>query len=215
MFSSSPSTEVKKFTMSCARIEDIDSRLAGILGNTKPTTLVIHVGMNNLEKDTPDTLRVRQKYCSLIRHTKYACPGAKLIMSGIFQRTDRNQLVTLVAQANELLQDLCAAYTVEYMDNSAHMNKKVLNLKQDGLHLTRTGARGLSTRLTKVVLNEDPFQTTQKGPDRRQEERYVQQSAHHSHPTNTQCWPLPPYPTHIMPRYPLLGARPEAGPSLL
>ena len=107
-------TEVKKFTMSGARIEDIDSRLAGILGNTKPTTLVIHVGINNLEKDTPDT--IRQKYCSLIRHAKYACPGAKIIMSGIFQRTDRNQLVTLVAQATEpMLQDLCAAYTVEYI----------------------------------------------------------------------------------------------------
>ena len=44
-------TEVRKFTMSGARVEDIESRLLGIIGTTRPNTLIIHVGTNNLIKD--------------------------------------------------------------------------------------------------------------------------------------------------------------------
>ena len=71
-------TEVRKFTMSGARIEDIGSRLPNIIGNTKSDTLIIHVGTNNLVQDSIEELR--RKYCSLLRQTKHACPETKIIM---------------------------------------------------------------------------------------------------------------------------------------
>ena len=69
-------TEVRKFTMSGARIEDIGSRLPNIIGNTKPDTLIIHVGTNNLVQDSIEELR--RKYCSLLRQTNMPVLKLKL-----------------------------------------------------------------------------------------------------------------------------------------
>ena len=102
----------------------------------------MHEGTNNLVKDNPDMLR--QFYCNLLRHAKESCPGAKITISGIFQRSDRDHLVTTVAQANEVLQELCAAYTVQYMDNMSPQNRGVHVLKRGGLRLSRTGVSDLS-----------------------------------------------------------------------
>ena len=238
-------TEIRKFTMSGARIEDINSRLPGILGNKKPNNVVMHVGTNNLVKDNPDMLR--QKYCNLIRHAKESCPGAKITISGIFQRSDRDHLVTTVAQANEILQELCAAYTVQYMDNMSPQNRGVHILKRDGLHLSRTGVSDLSERLLDKLNGQPPFQYPQKGPAMWQECRGGRQNFNSLQRTNTNNlvpltgsyahqprpsrvamrqdtyqqtaqvnqryldvtgqvpWTNPPYPVHIMPRYPLIA----------
>ena len=228
--------EVRKFTMSGATIEDVESRLLHIIGKTKPNTLIIHVGTNNLIQDNIENLR--QKYCNLLRQAKRDCPECKILMSGIFLRADEGNLVTSVPQANELLQELCSAYSVEYLDNFLNRNKSVQSLKRDGLHLTRTGVSDLTTRLERKLQNQHPFHEPQNGPARSQEKRGVAQDikpythrytldAHtrqqgpnmtvmteQAHPRQNQmnyrCWmnqrpaPNPPYPSHIMPRHPVL-----------
>ena len=190
---------------------------------------------------------LRQKYCNLIRHAKESCPGAKITISGIFQRSDRDHLVTTVAQANEILQELCAAYTVQYMDNMSPQNRGVHILKRDGLHLSRTGVSDLSERLLDKLNGQPPFQYPQKGPAMWQECRGGRQNFNSLQRTNTNNlvpltgsythqprpsrvatrqdtyqqtaqvnqryldvagqvpWTNPPYPVHIMPRYPLIA----------
>ena len=165
--------EVRKFTMSGATIEDVESRLPHIIGKTKPNTLIIHVGTNNLIQDNIENLR--QKYCNLLRQAKRDCPECKILMSGIFLRADEGNLVTSVPQANELLQELCSAYSVEYLDNFLNRNKSVQSLKRDGLHLTRTGVSDLTTRLERKLQNQHPFHEPQNGPARSQEKRGVAQ----------------------------------------
>ena len=223
-------TDLKKFTMSGARIEDIEGRLPGIIGTTKPKTLIIHVGTNNLTNDSIDT--IRQKYCNLLRRVKYICPESKVLISGIFLRSDKDHLLTGVTRANEVLQELCTAYTVDYVDNFLTRHIRVHSLKQDGLHLSRTGASDFSARLEKSLVNQHPFQSHQKGPVVLQEERGVGQVTHPSQLQNSKInstinhqdmkqiypWqmqnscqvvqrqkPNPPYPTHIMPRYPTVS----------
>ena len=158
----------------------------------------------------------------------------------------RDHLVTTVAQANEILQELCAAYTVQYMDNMSPQNRGVQVLKRDGLHLPRTGVSDLSERLLDKLNGQAPCQYPQKGPAMWQEWRGGRQNFNSLQRTNTNNfvpltgsyahqprpsrvamrqdtyqqtaqvnqryldgagqvpWTNPPYPVHIMPRYPLI-----------
>ena len=211
-------TEVRKFTLSGARIEDVESRLTGIIGNSSPTTLIVHVGTNNLTGDNVDMLR--QKYCNLIRKAKEACPEAEVVLSGMFKRYDVGYLTTSVEKGNDTLQELCRAYTVKYIDNMLLPNKREYVLKGDGLHLTRTGAGILTEKYSKIV---GPFPDPLKGSAEKQECQdpvLVRPRRNPSVATpvtqrqqNSGYQTLradPPYPIYIMPRHLLRGGRQQS-----
>ena len=208
-------TEVRKFTLGGARIEDLERRLQGILGKTQPDTLILHVGTNNLASDNPDT--IRRKYCNLLRKVKQTCPNAKILLSGIFSRQDGEHLITNVNDANEVLQELCNEYTVQYSDNMMPTSRSVHRLKRDGLHLTRLGANELSEKLAKLV---NPFLQSLKGPaeqqewqipDNRKQQPRSRTTTWDTYKHTTQQGPAqrinPPYPTHIIPRHLLRGTK--------
>ena len=101
-------------------------------------------------------------------------------MSGIFLRSDKDYLVTEVTPGNEVLQEFCAAYMVDYLDNFLTRHIQGHSLKQDALHLTQTGASDLAARLEKILQYEHPFRKSQKGPAKLQEERLLGQETHPS-----------------------------------
>ena len=145
------------------RIEQVTAALSTSTP-CKADTVIIHVGTNNLESDSANT--ISEKLHLLCSSVKTEMPNCKVGLSSIVQRKDKPYLKQKLDTVNNKLYDICANNNWTFIDNSA-----IQDFTHDKLHPNARGlsflARNYQTFLKKVhpsLFRQGRKQTYQHRP---------------------------------------------------
>ena len=97
-------------------------------------TIIIHVGSNDLTKDSPEA--VNRGFESLAEYVKYKFINSKILISFPLQRVDNIRFNENLERLTRLLRNVCNKNNVSYIANN---NLSDECFRKDGVHLNRNG----------------------------------------------------------------------------
>ena len=133
--------------LSGARIEHVTERVENVLGHGQGGSILVHVGMNNADRD--GTTKIVQRYRELVETLKKTRVG-QIILSGILPvmrgrgatyRNCKNMAI------NALVEQMCEEEGVGFVDLWGYFVGKEDMYMRDGLHLSGKGAAVFSKNL--------------------------------------------------------------------
>ena len=146
---SSQDANVKVLPFSGAKAGDMSDYASPTL-KTKPDSIILHVGTNNLKsKDSPD--RIQTKVSELAKEIKSKCPQTKLAISSIIKRDDDKSLNSKIDKLNSGLQSMCQSNNFDFISND---NIGVEHLNNSKLHLNKKGSALLASNFRRYIRRE-------------------------------------------------------------
>lgn len=108
--------------------------------------IIVHAGTNNLKSATPVALS--NEIIETLDDIKSNNPGAQVVFSSIFKRSDELHLNAKVIQTNKILKDKLLLQGYDLIDND---NILFTNLAKDGLHINQGGLRKFAGNISKYI----------------------------------------------------------------
>ena len=115
---------------------------------SNPDEIIVHVGTNDLnEKCARDTA---ENVVDLVRWIESSVPNAKISISEITHRCDREDMASKVAEANKIIAKFCGQQGWKLI---THQNIDVNCLNRSKLHLNKKGTSFLSSNFISNIRN--------------------------------------------------------------
>ncbi|XP_028415956.1 uncharacterized protein LOC114539518 [Dendronephthya gigantea] len=130
--SRSAGKKIQVKTFPGAKIADMEHYVQPTL-RTKPNTIILHVGTNDIQNKKPEELAAEAK--ALCQGIVKRNPTCEIAISEIVKRQDP-MLNTKIHETNKLLSNLCEESNWYFID---HSNINTRHLNGSGLHLNRQG----------------------------------------------------------------------------
>ena len=111
---------------------DWEQWLGGWLGATKPKSIVMHIGTNNVYDDGDSIFAALSAYqrMFLLMHEQF--PDTHIYWFGVTQRAHDNEKIERVAEINSKMQKWCDSFDfITYIDTPSLIDK---NMLKDGVH---------------------------------------------------------------------------------
>ena len=108
--------------------------------------IIVHAGTNNLKSATPEALS--DEIIETMDDIKRTNPGAQVICSSIFKRSDKLHLNAKVIQTNKILKDKLLLQGYELIDN---YNILFTSLAKDGLHINQGAVRKFAGNISMYI----------------------------------------------------------------
>ena len=115
---------------------------------SNPDEIIVHVGTNDLnEMCARDTA---ENVVNLVRWIESSVPNAKISISEITHRCDRDDMASKVAEANQIIAKFCGQQSWKLI-NHKNIDAKCLN--RSNLHLNKKGTSFLSSNFINNIKN--------------------------------------------------------------
>ena len=108
--------------------------------------IIVHAGTNNLKSATP--IQLSNEIIETLDDIKSNNPGAQVVFSSIFKRSDELHLNAKVIQTNKILKEKLLLQGYDLIDND---NILFTNLAKDGLHINQGGLRKFAGNISKYI----------------------------------------------------------------
>ena len=140
-------TRVSVKSFSGAKVEDMSHYIKPTL-NHAPDEMIIHIGTNNLRKDTPE--EICKKVENLCCMVEKECPNTKIALSEITPRRDFKEASQKRELTNKGLLSLCQSKNLTFITHPA-INEGSLNSR--GVHLNRNGTSLIAKDFKHFIQN--------------------------------------------------------------
>ena len=131
-------------------IADPGARIAKMKNQRKlepdSDVIIVHAGTNNLKSATP--VQLSNEIIETLDDIKSNNPGAQVVFSSIFKRSDELHLNAKVIQTNKILKEKLLLQGYDLIDND---NILFTNLAKDGLHINQGGLRKFAGNISKYI----------------------------------------------------------------
>ena len=131
-------------------IADPGARIAKMKNQRKlepdSDVIIVHAGTNNLKSATP--VQLSNEIIETLDDIKSNNPGAQVVFSSIFKRSDELHLNAKVIQTNKISKDKLLLQGYVLIDND---NILFTNLAKDGLHINQEGLRKFAGNISKYI----------------------------------------------------------------
>ncbi len=105
-----------------------------------PKVLILHYGLNNLEKGSHQPAKFIAFYTELLTELKEELPYSRIIVSSIFPvdtSKARASRFRRIDEYNSAMKEMCAQLGVDFLDNSDSFAESEEYYAYDGIHLSR------------------------------------------------------------------------------
>ena len=115
---------------------------------TTPTNVILHVGTNDLKSSDPS--KVSDSIVDLARHIENSFPKAKVLISELIDRNDKQELSEAVKRVNKNTSKFCNQEGRAFI---RHKNISCECLNKSNLHLNNKGVAILASNFRQTILN--------------------------------------------------------------
>ena len=116
-----------------------------------PLTIVIHVGSNDLTKDSPEA--VNRAFESLVEYVKHKFINSQILISFPLEGVDNFRVSQNLDRFTRLLKNVCNKNIVSYTANNKLSNEC---FRKDGVHLNRKGTSFLVGNVKNQLMGFKP-----------------------------------------------------------